>query len=417
MSEMTTAEIARLHERELSQMKIGGPFLLALAGDIVGTYPIADLQEPAVQRVLGIIRNADVAFANMEANVTGGDPPSERDFSDIAADTKAQGFDMVLRAGDQSTTIGTERMLESNRIIADAGLVYAGSGRNLREARSPAYHMTSKGRVGMVGMHAYASPAHRVPGLNPMRLRHVILVPQDDLDAVRKIAVAHRDLAKMISASPLPQLEVDADPVSAVQLFNTTYALGERGRQQFTMDTDDERLNLRSVQDAKSAADFVIAAIRSHESAWTIPLDVLESEPPDFLVRLAREAIDNGADAFVSSGARVLRGIEIYKGRPIFYGLMSYWPRISVADHDDAMNTPSMESVVCEASFHDGKLAEIRICPIEFGYGLPMSQKGAPRLVTGEVAERILTRMQTLSKPLGTDMAIQDDIGIISVEA
>jgi poly-gamma-glutamate synthesis protein (capsule biosynthesis protein) len=77
----------------------------------------------------------------------------------------------------------------------------------------------------------------------------------------------------------------------------------------------------------------------------------------------------------------------------------------------------SMESGVCEASFHDGKLSEVRVYPIDFGYGVPMSQKGAPRLCTGEAAQRILTRMQRLSQPLGTSIAIQDDIGIITVGA
>jgi hypothetical protein len=38
-----------------------------------------------------------------------------------------------------------------------------------------------------------------------------------------------------------------------------------------------------------------------------------------------------------------------------------------------------------------------------------------PRLSTGEAAQHILTRMQQLSEPLGTHIAIQDDIGIISV--
>jgi len=45
-----------------------------------------------------------------------------------------------------------------------------------------------------------------------------------------------------------------------------------------------------------------------------------------------------------------------------------------------------------------------------------MSQKGAPRLSTGKVAQRILTRMQRISKLLGnTHIAIQEDIGIIRV--
>lgn len=91
------------------------------------------------------------------------------------------------------------------------------------------------------------------------------------------------------------------------------------------------------------------------------------------------------------------------------------WPPINVANHPDPTNMESMGSVVGEARFQDGKLTEVRIYPIDFGDGLPMSQKGAPRLFTGKVAQRILTRMQRISEPLGTDSAIHGDIGIIRV--
>jgi poly-gamma-glutamate capsule biosynthesis protein CapA/YwtB (metallophosphatase superfamily) len=443
-------QLDQLREHELTPMKITGPFILAVAGDIIGADPIAHLQDPAVQGALGIIRNADVAFGSMEANVTDHDAATGQvaeliRLKDIATDVKAQGFDVVLRASKQS---GADKMLESNRIIAEAGLVYAGSGRNLQEARSPAYHMSRKGRVGLVGMCAYPQPVHQppyvtgsstndvagevatyqtrfrngLPGVNPLRLHQAFLVPQDELDALRKIAVANNELAKKIlaetwpvSSSRVPRLEMDTDPTSPVQLFTTTYALGDRGRQRFRMYVDDERLNLRSVREAKETADFVIAAVNSPESAWTIPFDFLQSEPADFISTLAHKAIDNGADVFVGSGGHVLRGVEIYRGRPIFYGLMSYDGPMNRRNHRDETNMESMESVVCEASFHDGVLVEVRIYPIDFGHGLPMSQQGAPRLATGEVAQRILTRMQRLSKPLGTDIAIQDDTGIISV--
>jgi hypothetical protein len=54
-------------------------------------------------------------------------------------------------------------MLESNRIIAEPALIHSGSGRNAQEARSPAYHITTKGRVGMVGMYGYLALVHESP--------------------------------------------------------------------------------------------------------------------------------------------------------------------------------------------------------------------------------------------------------------
>ncbi|HME45995.1 MAG TPA: hypothetical protein VKF36_23115 [Syntrophorhabdales bacterium] len=73
MTPESAAQLDQLRDGELSYMKIKGAFTLAVVGDIIDSYPIADLQEPAVQSVLSIIRSADVAFGNMEANVTGYD--------------------------------------------------------------------------------------------------------------------------------------------------------------------------------------------------------------------------------------------------------------------------------------------------------------------------------------------------------
>ena len=43
--------------------------------------------------------------------------------------------------------------------------------------------------------------------------------------------------------------------------------------------------------------------------------------PVEFQREFARACIDGGADAFIGTGPHFLRGIEIYKGKPIFYGL------------------------------------------------------------------------------------------------
>ena len=60
--------------------------------------------------------------------------------------------------------------------------------------------------------------------------------------------------------------------------------------------------------------------------------DDLDTNPSiaDFLPVLAKAAIDAGADAFLGTGVHVLRGIEIYKGRPIFYGLGEFFRQMDV---------------------------------------------------------------------------------------
>ena len=55
--------------RELA-MKIDAPFTLAAVGDIFGAMaPIVPLQEPRLQDLLKVIRDADVGFANAESSI------------------------------------------------------------------------------------------------------------------------------------------------------------------------------------------------------------------------------------------------------------------------------------------------------------------------------------------------------------
>ena len=42
-------------------------------------------------------------------------------------------------------------------------------------------------------------------------------------------------------------------------------------------------------------------------------------------MQFAHQTIDNGADAFVGHGVHTLRGMEIYKGKPIFYGVSNFF--------------------------------------------------------------------------------------------
>ncbi|MET3583682.1 poly-gamma-glutamate synthesis protein (capsule biosynthesis protein) [Mesorhizobium robiniae] len=71
------------------------------------------------------------------------------------------------------------------------------------------------------------------------------------------------------------------------------------------------------------------------------------------------------------------------------------------------------ESVVTVGRFEQNKLAELRLYPIELGHSKRFANRGIPRLVTGPKAKAILDRLQKLSKPFGTDVAIENDVGVI----
>ena len=111
-----------------------------------------------------------------------------------------------------------------------------------------------------------------------------------------------------------------------LQLFGVWYKASDRRGFSFKMDPIDEREIMKSIRESKQMSDFVIATIHAHEPGnWS-------DEPADFLPVLAHEAIDAGADQFVGHGPHQLRGIEIYKGKPIFYSLGDFIFQLDLLD-------------------------------------------------------------------------------------
>jgi hypothetical protein len=66
---------------------------------------------------------------------------------------------------------------------------------------------------------------------------------------------------------------------------------------------------------------------------------------------------------------------------------------------------------VCE--FGNKSLKEIRIHPIDQGFGRPRPQRGRPVLAEGDVAQRVIERVTRLSERYGTKIVNKGDIGVI----
>jgi poly-gamma-glutamate synthesis protein (capsule biosynthesis protein) len=84
----------------------------------------------------------------------------------------------------------------------------------------------------------------------------------------------------------------------------------------------DFALALRAIRDAAANADLVVVAIH-----WGVELD---TQPRDYQVTEAHRMIAAGADVVFGHHAHRLQPLEMYQGRPIFYGLGNFvWPHFS----------------------------------------------------------------------------------------
>lgn len=415
-------------------MKVPGSFTFAAVGDVMARRPLSMWEDPGFQRVISVVRDADVGFGNLEGNLADiprfeGPLRGMMGSREVARDLKALGFDMVNRANNHVFDADKEGMLSTIDLLDAAGVVHAGTGRNLDAARAPAFFETPKGRMAIVSMHTphnttNANASTQVgniggrPGLNPLGTTVYHHVTREQFEALKSIRRA------VYTAPPGTTNTVrlrDDNPAEELELFGGSYRVGTPGTKSFGMNQADLNEILRSIRNGKYLSDFLVATIHAHQT------------------------IDNGADAFVGHGPHVLRGIEIYKGKPVFYGLgefLYHWQHMdsalltgsyqasgrganaSAADVIDVERAASaswrpvnFESVVALSRYEAGRLAEVRLYPTDGGFDGPVSTLGIPRAAQPEVAQRILQRLQALSRPFGTTIAIENNIGVIHVPA
>lgn len=418
----------------------------ALTGDSIITRRLSVYDEPEFLGLIETIRNADVAFTNLEvlfhnyegypAAQSGGTYMAAEPY--MAEELQWAGFDMVARANNHALDYGIEGLLATSRALDEVGLVYAGVGENLAMARAPAYLDTGKGRVALISCASTFPAAARAgaqrpdikgrPGLNPLRFNITYFVDGPSLAMLKKLA----ESLKLSSQGGEGQFV----------FLGSVFKEGKAPAVVTEPHEGDLKEILASIKDARRQADWVIVSIHAHEGA---PGN--REAPAQFLLTFARAAIEAGADIFVGHGPHVLRGIEIYKGKPIFYSLANFifqnetvrflpseiYERYGLdnralpADLYDARSDNdrrsfpadklNWESAVALAVFNSEKaLEEIRLYPISLGFGRPRTQRGRPLFAGEALGKAIIQRLADLSAPFGTKITYSDGIGVIKAK-
>lgn len=115
----------------------------------------------------------------------------------------------------------------------------------------------------------------------------------------------------------------------------------------------------------------------------------------------AHRVIDAGADVILGHHPHVPRGVEVYKGKVIFYSLGNL---IFGHNHDYWMN-----NYLARLHLTPDGVREVEILPIS-GRGNDLSQ---PFLLDGDDAAALLEDIQTRTRALDTAMEIRGNVGII----
>ena len=423
------------------------PLRLALSGDSILQRRLLSRTDPALSPLFDIIRGADIGFTNLEvlANDYRGDPALESGGSHFGGpawvldELTDAGFHLFNVATNHALDYGVSGLLHTMDALESRGLAYAGVGRNLEEAQRAAYHTHPNGTVAMVACTATLSKGQEAsaqrpdmpgrPGVSPLRYDTVHDVTPAQMAALREIAdqlgleAQRQQMIKLGFGFP-------PDDPTILPVGTMNFRAADKPAIRMTAKQKDMDGLARWVKEAKTLADIVLVSFHAHEQGET------KEDPADFLRVFAHRMIDAGATLVVGHGPHLLRGMEIYKGRPIFYSLGNFIgqnelvPRLPSDSYDRFRADPAMtpgevylkrtdndrlgfpanpkywETVVPLLTYRDGRLAEMVFHPVTLGLGEQRFLRGRPSLAEGAQATSILQRFADLSRPFGTEIAI-----------
>jgi len=428
---------------------------MALTGDSIITMKLSVHTDPAFTKMIDLIRGADAAFTNLEMLFHDYEPyPSTQSGGTymradpaLAKELVWAGFDMVARANNHTNDYGVEGARLTTKYVREAGLVQAGVGESLREAREARFLETDKGRVALISTASTFSDQSRAgvswgdtkarPGLNPLRFRMTTVLTRQQFDSLRSALVGAGQLGgggRGGQGSPSA-----GEAATEMTAFGQRFVVGDKQGVRSEPLKEDVDGMAAVVRDASRQAEYVIVSSHTHEGGAD------RFTPPEFFVTFAHAMVEAGADVIAVSGPHVLRGIEIYKGKPIFYSLANFIfenetllrqppenyealgmpPGSGVGEfndrrsNNDTIGFPAdpyiWESVIALPRFVGKQLTDLKLYPITLGFRKPRPQRGWPMFADPELSRKIIGDVTKFSAPFGTKVDFKDGIGVVTV--
>jgi poly-gamma-glutamate synthesis protein (capsule biosynthesis protein) len=258
---------------------------LILTGD-VNLMNVADPAEP-FRKIVDELQAADAVFGNMECCLhlpaSRHSHATEGFFADPTVGGEAlklAGIDAVGIANN--VNYGSANIAASIARLDEVGVLHTGAGPNLAAARAPAIIERDGLRVGALQRSSVYWPTDHeafedAPGIAVLRGHTAYQVPMGRL---------HPGIPPPNRPGIPPVIVTWADPAYLAEFRSDIAALRPR-------------------------VDILVASCH-----WG-----LGREPMQYMTEIGRAAIDAGADVVMGHGPHYSLPVEIYKGRPIYYGL------------------------------------------------------------------------------------------------
>jgi poly-gamma-glutamate capsule biosynthesis protein CapA/YwtB (metallophosphatase superfamily) len=253
---------------------------LMLVGDLILDEPEPDSFFKAARSTL---QEADVLIGHVEIPHTRGghehttDVPAPPGDPDNLAALKNAGFHVATLAGNHIFDSGPRGIKDTIDTLRQLGIVTTGAGMCLEEARMPAIVESRGLKVGTLSYNCVGPKGS--------------WADETKAGCAYVQVITHYELDHATPGGP-PRIYTFAEPASTDAM-------------------------LRDIEKLRREVDVLIVAL--HKGIGHTPSVLAMYERP-----LARAAMDAGADIVVGHHAHILRGVETYKGRPIFHGLGNF---------------------------------------------------------------------------------------------
>jgi poly-gamma-glutamate capsule biosynthesis protein CapA/YwtB (metallophosphatase superfamily) len=301
---------------------------------------------------------------------------------------QALGFNMVSLSNNHAWDLHATGIQNTLREADSLKITHAGIGNTMDDAVAPGYLRTPKGTIALIAMASgevapggAATAAH--PGVDELRV--------------------HQGSEGHVMGSTSDQYGLPLD----------------------RNDEDAQRI-LGSIRNAKKEADLVV--VYQHNHVFEKPFGMIFTEelperlvPPAWIKKWTHEEVDAGADIVAMHGAPLLHGVEIYKGKPIFYDLGNFiFNMVPTGGLDEPI---IFESVVAYLDYRGKNLQSISFTPIvlnKIGQGpaevhdghvnnLFLDTRGLPKAAKGDQARYILERFADACRPFGTTVKVNGE--------
>src|SRR5215471_2814245 len=258
---------------------------------MTGDVNLMNVADPGVPfaRVADEFRQADVVFSNLECCLYG--PPPGHSVANEGFFANPESGKALTLAGIQVVGIannvhyGEAAILSSIARLDQLGVLHTGAGPNLAAARSPVVVERAGMRCGFLQRSSVYWPTN-----------HEAQADAAGIAVIRGHTAYHVPVFKTRIGVPPPNRPGVAPEI-------VTWA-----------DADYLRWFREDIAALRPRVDVLVASCH-----WGLGKEVLQ-----YMTQIAYAAIDAGADIVVGHGPHYALAVEVYRGRPIFYGLGSF---------------------------------------------------------------------------------------------